>query len=241
MVIVDDTFVQRYWPGQEALGKRIGGAPGGATPQATVIGVVTAVRQADVAEAPRPQVYRHQAQWPLGGTLLVRATGDALALTETVRADVAALDPTAPVWSIPRLDDIVASSLALSRFSTAVLSAFAVVGLALAGLGIYGLVAYDVAQRRREIGVCLALGATGMVIRQTILRRTMGLVVLGAALGLVGSFGIAQALNATFANLTTTDPLAYVVSTGVVLLSGLAGSLGPSVRAGRVDPIEVLR
>lgn len=241
VVVVDTTFAQRYWPGEEAIGKRIGGPPGGTAPQAIVVGVVGAVRQADVAEAPRPQVYRHQAQWPLGGTVLVRAAGDPLDLVDTVRAEVGALEPAAPVWSVRRLDEIVASSLALSRFSTAVLTAFAIIGLALAGLGIYGLVAYDVAQRRREIGVYLTLGATAAAVRSSILRRAMGLVVCGAALGLVGSVALAQALHATFAGLTTSDPVAYAASTAVVCLAGLAGSVVPSVRAGRVDPLEALR
>lgn len=241
VAIVDETFAQRYWPDEDAIGKRLGGAPGSTNPQATVIGVVSAVRQADVAEPPRPQVYRHQAQMPFGGTLLVRAAGDPAALIETVRAEAAGLDPSAPVWSVRPLSDLVASSLALSRFSTAVLSAFALVGLTLAALGIYGLVAYDVAQRRREIGVYLALGATGAFVRHAVLRRAMTLVALGALLGLAGSVALAQALHATFANLTAGDPVAYVVATGVVLLAGLAGSLAPSLRAGRVNPTEALR
>jgi len=241
VVLVDETFAERYWPDQDPIGKRIGGPPGGTNPQATVIGVVTAVRQADVAEAPRPQVYRHQAQMPLGGTLLVRASGDPMALADTIRTEVAALDAGAPVWSIRRLDDIVSSSMALSRFSTAVLSTFAIVGLALAGLGIYGLVAYDVTQRRREIGVRIALGATAATVRRSVLRRAMQLVITGSILGLAGAIAGARALSATFANLTTTDPLAYVVAILVVLLAGFAGSFVPSLRASRVDPIDVLR
>lgn len=241
VVLVDETFVARYWPDQEPIGKRLGPPPGGAAPQATVIGVVGPVRQADVAEAARPQVYRHQAQSPLGGTLLVRASGDPMALAEMIRAEVAALDAGAPVWSIRRLDDIVATSMALARFSTVVLSAFAVVGLALAGLGIYGLMAYDVTQRRREIGVRMALGATAAAVRRAVLRRAMGLVLAGSVLGLAGAIGGARALSATFANLTTTDPFTYMVSMAVVATAGFAGCLVPSVRASRVDPVNVLR
>ncbi len=182
VAVVDETFAARFWPDRDPIGREMQmGVPGPAAPRLRVIGVVGAVRQYEVSEPPRPQIYLSQNQWPLGGTFVVRVDGDPNALAPAVRRLIGEVDAGVPVIAIRPGSDLVRESVAARTFSAFVLTLFAALALGLAGLGLYGLMAYEVSERHREIGVRMALGATAGAVRAEILRRAMAIVLAGSS------------------------------------------------------------
>jgi putative ABC transport system permease protein len=242
VAVVDETFVDRYWPGQDPIGREIRmGPPTANGPRLRVIGVVGAVRHYEMSLPPQPQIYLSQSQWPLGGWFVVRTAGDPLAIAPAVRQAVAEVEPGAPVLRTYPALDLVRDSTASRTFSAFVLTLFASLALGLAALGLYGLMAYDVAERRREIGVRLALGATAGAMRWRVIRRAMTIVLAGSALGLAGAWWLGRALSSLMYGVAPTDPSTWLSALAIMTLAGLAGSLLPSLRASRVAPGEILK
>ena len=158
-----------------------------------------------------------------------------------MRRAVRAADPSLPVQGIAPMSEVVASTTAESLFQTRLLSAFSLLGLLLSAVGVYGLLAYEVAQRRREIGVRMALGAEGRHVVAGVLRRTLAMSGLGVLLGAAGAVALTRLLRSFLFGVTPTDPLTFAAVAFLLVLTGLvAGSL-PSWRAARVDPAAVLR
>ena len=240
-VVVNETLAKQHWPNEDALGKRIRMEWGGML-EAEVIGVVGDVRLVALDQKPRPTLYWAQSQ--IGNnfmTLMLRSEGDAAALTSAVKAEVAKLDPLIPVAKVMRLDDVKARSLTPRRFSMLLLSVFAGVAVVLAAVGIYGVMAYSVSQRTREIGVRMALGAQRGDVLRLVLRQGMALAVIGLAIGLAGGFGLSRYMSTLLFEVSERDPWIF---SGVALLLGLvtlAACLIPARRASGVDPLVALR
>jgi ABC-type antimicrobial peptide transport system permease subunit len=164
-----------------------------------------------------------------------------MALARAVRAEVRALEPAQEIRDLEPLENLVAGETAGVRFTTALLGVFAVVGLALAATGVYGVVAYGVAQRTQEIGIRLAIGArAGDVIRMVVLGGVK-LVALGAAVGIAASFGLTRLIASQLYGVTPTDPAVFVTVTVVLLAVAILACWGPARRATRVDPLIALR
>lgn len=216
------------------------GLPGPNAPRLRVVGLVGAVHQYRLTQEPLPQIYLTQRQWPLGGWFLVRTNGDAAAIAPAVRAAIQEVDPSVPIRSTYPATDLVRESSASETFSAFVLTLFAALALGLAGLGLSGLMAHEVAARRREIGVRLALGATAGDVRRQVLVRALALVLSGSALGLGGAWLLARSLETLAFGVTAADPITYGMAVAVMVAAGLAGSLVPVLRASQVAPVEVL-
>jgi ABC-type antimicrobial peptide transport system permease subunit len=208
------------------------------------VGVVADVKQASPAEAPVDAVYVPTAQWRFADSalwLVVRAEGDAAALAGEVRKAVWSVDKDQPVVRVATMDALVAASAAERRFALVLFEAFGAAALALAGVGIYGVLAGGVAERVREIGVRLALGASRRDVLALVVRDGMRLTLLGAAIGLSGAAAASQALASLLFGVSWLDPVTYFGVVALVLgVAGAACSV-PAWRAARVDPSITLR
>ncbi len=245
--LVDRAFARAAWPGQDPIGKRItGGGMDDYWDQdkwATVVGVVGDVRGRELTEADGPAAYFAAEQRPyrLGrGALVVRLAGPADAVAGAVRGRVHDLDPDVP-FEIEGMDEVVLGSLARRRFTLLLLAAFAVTGLLLAAAGIGSVVSYTVAQRRRELGIRLALGARPGGVRNLVLRGSLGTVAVGIAVGLGASLALGRTLGSLLYGVAPSDPATLGAVAGLLAAVAATAAWLPARRAVRIDPIETLR
>jgi putative ABC transport system permease protein len=257
VAVVSQSLAQRYWPDQDAVGKRfkMGGNPESARPSLTVVGVVGDIRQGALDQAIYPQMYEPVSQFArqfepevakfIGPRdsfyIAVRSTGAPEALSTSVEKTVHQLDPLLAVSQMHTMTERIAATEAPRRFNTAVLTAFATIALLLALLGIYGVLAYAVTERTREIAIRMALGAT----REDVLRRTIRSALLlaaaGIAAGLAASIGLTHLMESMLYGVKPLDGVAITGAVAILLLcAALAGWL-PARRAAGVDPMDALR
>lgn len=242
--VVSQTLAERYWPGEDPIGKRISyGTNEKNEPQwSTVVGVAGDVRQKGLHAEPRPEAYASALQWPSRYmTLIVRSPLDPAALAEAVRREVRAVDPDVPAYEVKTLREVLDGSLAARRFNMALLMIFAAVAVALAGVGLYGVIAYMVNQRTHEIGVRLALGAGRADILRLVVGHGMALAIGGVVLGLAGAFALTRLMASLLTGVAVTDPLTYIFVGLLLSAVALLACYVPGSRAARVDPMAALR
>jgi predicted permease len=245
VVIVSDQMAQRFWPGQDPLGKRLRIARPN-TPWLTVVGVAGNVADArDPGDPPETWYlpYAQQAGAAAAETvhLMVRTRGDAMAAVPFLRRAVARVDPSLATYGVAAMDSYFSLSLRRERLGASAMAAFAGFGLLLAGLGVYAVMAYAVLQRTQEIGLRMALGATRRAIVAFVLRRALGLGLIGLVLGSLAAIALNRLLVGLLPEITPLEPAVIVAATSVLLgCMILAGSL-PAWRAARVDPLVALR
>ncbi len=242
-VIIDQSMAQQWWPGQDALGKRIKWGDFTADePWRTVVGVVADVKHFGLDAATRPEIYMPLAQEASAGlTLVVRTTGDPDALAVGLRAAVHAQDPDLPVSRLLTLQQIVSNSVAGPRFRTILLAAFAGTALLLSLVGLYGVLAFAVAQRRHEFGIRMAVGAARGDVLRMVLRQAVGLVLGGLFMGVPVALLGTRALRGLLFGIGAGDAASFAVAGLSLLLVGLLASWLPARRATRVDPMIALR
>jgi putative ABC transport system permease protein len=247
VIIVNETLARRFWPGEDAIGKRLTiGMPEMHLPWLTVAGVVGDVNQNEPDEELRPHVYEPYLQasgysWIRKMNLAMRTSGDPLALSGAVRGEVSRLDPELPVTKLRTAQQILDNSLAPRRLSMWLLTVFALAALLLAALGIYGVMAYAVARRTREIGIRMALGAQRPNVLRMVLGQGMKLVAAGVAIGLAASLALTRLMTSLLYDVKPTDPLTYAAVATLLILIALAANLAPARRAVSVDPTVALR
>jgi predicted permease len=213
-------------------------------PARTVVGVVDVVKQVSADEPVRWQVYVPQAQMPYPGlTLVARVSGgarDVRSFESMVRREANAVDPLVTIRSLRPMDDVVATSMASQRFNMTVIGVFATLALLLAIVGLYGVLALIVGQRRREIGVRLALGAQPWSVVRMILREGVAMALIGVVLGVGGALGLTRLIASLLYNVSATDALTFGVAVALVMLVALGATYFPARRAARVDPRAAL-
>ncbi|NNM04725.1 MAG: ABC transporter permease, partial [Gemmatimonadetes bacterium] len=249
VVVVNETLADRYWPDESPLGKRISGTsyrwgPLGAVlvSEAEVVGVVKDIRYDGVREDAQPALYFNYHQAPIRRmALTVRSLGDPNALVSSVRQAVANVNQDLPVSNLKAMQDVVSSSLARDRFSTLLLSLFGFVALALAAVGVYGVLAYSVEQRVREVGIRMALGASKEKVRAMVMRDGAIVVGIGLGLGLLGALALAGVISSQLFGVSPRDPLVLVSVLVTLALVGALASGIPAHRATRVNPLEAMR
>jgi putative ABC transport system permease protein len=247
VVVVNEALAHRYWPGGDALGKRLKlGGPTSSEPWMTVIGVAHDVRQFAMESAARPELYVSYLQsgdrgFFLPRDLVLRTAGDPRTQVPTLRAIVRGIDAGMPLSDIRTVRDIVAGSVAQRRYHMLLVLAFASAALALAAVGMYGIVAHAVERRTREIGVRVALGARGADILRAVLRQSALMIVAGTALGVAGGVAVGRVMRDLLFGIDPLDVATFVLVVGTLLLVALVAVLVPVRRALRVDPAEALQ
>jgi putative ABC transport system permease protein len=242
IVIVNETLARRLWPSADPIGQTLL-VPDGMTPAPReVVGVVGDTRHHDLGKDPEPEIYRpaYQAYWPFYG--LVVRTGAAPDIFARSLRDVASrVDSTVPITAVQAFDDLAESTWAWRRSSMALLSIFAGSALLLAFVGVYGVMAYSVSERAREIGLRLALGARPADVARGVLRQTAVVAGIGVAVGLAGSALLAGLLGALLFGVGPIDPSTFAIVTLVMLAASLVASALPAAIAARTDPTIALR
>ncbi len=241
VVIVNDAFASRYYRDESPLGKRIMTSSTTDEPL-TVIGVVGGVRHDSLNAPPVPEVYVPIEQVYVGSTsLVVRTAGDPLALAGAIRDRIRSMDRNVPITDMRTMDDLLSASLHRPRLLLTVMSLFAGLGLLLGLVGIYGVVAYGVQQRVRELGIRAALGADAGRLNRLVVRGGLRYALIGIGIGLPAALALSQALRGFVFGVATTDALSFTLVPAVLLLVALAACWFPARRASRSDPMEVLR
>jgi predicted permease len=244
VVVIDEAAAKLYWPDTDPVGKRLtySDLTSKDIKWRQVIGVVGSIRHGSMAEEPIPHVYTDAMQAAdTEMTFLLRSALPKSALIPEVRAAVKAADPTVPVDRIRTLDEYVADSLAQPRLGGSVLSSFALVALFLTAVGIYGLLAYVVTERRRELAVRMALGANAKTMLRLVLSGGLRLAAFGVLLGVCGALAARKLLGSVLYSVTATNPLAYLGVTVSLLAVAALASYIPALRASRLDPAVALR
>ena len=244
VALVSESLARHYFAGSDPLGQRLtfDRYPTAASVWRTIVGVVADEKYDRLGAPGGDVIYEPFLQSPSGSiTLVVRAAVAPLSILDGLRAQVAALDPAIPLDRPRTLDEVVDHSLARERFLTLLVGLFAAVALALALVGIYGLMAFAVSQRRREIGIRIALGAVGRQVLGLVVGRALALVVIGLALGLVGALLAVRLLRGVLYQVSATDPATFAAVAAVLAATALAASYLPARRAARIDPVETLR
>ena len=243
VLLISETTARRMWPGEDPIGKRvkIGGLD---KPWLTVVGVSGDVRHVGLDVAPEMQMYIPHEQWPFPDSLMIfviRTAGRPAAISSAAQQAIHAIEATQPISRITPLENYVGLSVQGRRFALILIGAFAAIALALSVVGIYGVTAYGVTQRTREIGIRIALGAQRGELLGVLLRQGMGLVAIGVITGILTSLAFTRFLRSLLFQVRPTDPWTFA---GVVLLLvavAAAACSVPARRATRVDPVVALR
>lgn len=248
VAIVNEAFVRRYFPHENALGQRLKPSPPARIwnqqrlTSFEIVGIVRGVKSAGLKSEPEPTYYLPASQAPLPDmTVLARTQSDPATLIPALRHAVWAIDPNQPIANVSTMEKIVADSIAQPRLSMLLMGMFGALALVLAAVGIYGLLSYAVTQRRRELGIRLALGAQARDVLNLILRQGMALAMIGIATGLIGSFALTRVIRSLLFGVTPTDALTFIVVAGVLALVALFACYIPARRATKVDPLVALR
>jgi putative ABC transport system permease protein len=242
VVIVSEAMARSFWPGEDPIGKRLSTALEGAQVKREVVGVVGDVRRASLDAEPRPALYVPFAQNPYPLLFLaVRTKSSPPAMTNPVRAEVLSADPDQPVYDVKDMRQIVGDSSAQTSFSMSLLSIFAGLALALAMVGVYGIVSASVGQRTHEIGIRMALGAQQRHILALVMRQGLLVILIGVVAGLAAAFGLTRVMASLLYQISAADPLTYVAATALLFLVAVLAIYVPARRASKLEPMSSLR
>jgi len=244
--VINEIFAQRHFPGENPLGQRIR-LQGQKRDPLLIVGVVGNVRHFSLGEPPSPEAYVPFLQDPLSDTyqrsmtIVARTKADTGAVAGPLRAALIAQDKSLPVYALKPMTEYLRDSLSRHRFNLILLSVFGVGALALAAVGVYGVISCGVAQRTHEIGIRLALGAGRRDVLKLILSQGLKLVLLGVVIGLGAAFALSRWMETLLFGVRPTDPLTFAGIAAVLLLVSLVACWIPARRATRVDPLVSLR
>jgi putative ABC transport system permease protein len=244
-VVVNQAFVRRYFEKEDPIGKRFTMGMGPVThgPKTwTIVGVIGDTKQQGLASEVMPEATASALQWPrFMMTLVLRTSVDPVSLVSAVWKQVSDLDKNLPVYGVQTMDDVLSAEVASQRFNAGALAGFAGLAVLLAGVGIYGVMAYAVSQRTREMGVRMALGAGQGNVLRMILSQGLRLAAIGVVLGLAASLGLTRLMTGLLFGVKPSDPETFVFVTAALLVVALAACWIPAWRATRVDPVIALR
>ena len=240
VAVINETMAKQYWPGEDPIGKqfRFIGDP---QPR-QVVGIAADSKYNFLGENATPYLYTSLEQtYAPAATVHVRTSGDPAAIMNTVRRELQQLEPTMPLLNVTTLRDVFEQALWAPRMGASLLGIFALLALLLASIGLYGVMAYSVSQRRRELGIRIALGARQQDVRNMVVRQGVLLALAGVVIGLAAAFALARLVTNLLFGVPATDPLTFVVIPIVLLVVAVLATYLPAWRASRVDPVEALR
>jgi putative ABC transport system permease protein len=237
VAVIDEELARRFWPNGDALGGGISwGADG---PWATVVGIVATAQIKDLTEPSKGTFYLPA--YVGISTLVVRTSGDPRPLAGAIRDQVLAVDPSQPVFDVKTMEERIAVTLETRRFAVVLLGIFGGLALVLAAIGLYGVLAFAVSQRTREIGIHMALGARTRDVLLMVIRQGMSLVLIGVVLGVAGAYAVTRTMRSLLFEVGATDPLTFVLVSMLLAIVGFIACYLPARRATKVDPLIALR
>lgn len=242
VAIINQSFARQLFPGREAIGQTL--PKEGSGPATTVVGVVKDSAQMSYDEPARAEIYIPYQQFIFGAflsTIVVRTAGDPLALAETLRKAIWAVDPNEPILKVETMNDVIADSIWRPRFSAWLFSMLGGLALLLTSVGIYGVVAYTTSLRAQEVGIRVALGASPADVVGVILRGSMIPLCTGLAISLAAALLLARLLTSLLYEISPADPATYISAGALLLAIGAAASLRPAWKAATGDPLTALR
>ena len=244
VAVINETLARRFFPNQDPIGKHIrqGWTRDSVKLGGEIIGVVRDTKQFSLGEEVRPEVHYDVDQWPIDGfSVMMRTTRAPATVFSAARDELRRIDRNLPMFDARTLESMVEDSVAEPRFYMMLLGIFAGVALALAAVGIYGVIAYGVAQRRHEIGVRMALGATSLDVSRMVVRQGALLASAGVAFGVAGAFALTRLMASLLFGVSTSDPLTFIVVPAILAAVALLATWLPARRAARVDPTVAMR
>jgi predicted permease len=243
VVVISEALAQKYFPGENPIGQRLKhGGPSLNNPYKEIIGEVADVKYQGLAGETEPIYYESADQYsspPMW--LVVRTAGPAWQWLKAVRAEIRAIDPNVPVARAGSMEDALHESVALPQYRTVVMAIFAFSALALAAVGIFGVLSYSVERRTQEIGVRMALGATPPRVLRMVINQGGRLTGAGVVLGLAGAFALTRVLQKMLFGVSASDTLTFAGAAVVLGAVAIVASLIPAWRAARIDPVTALR
>jgi len=241
VVVINETMAKRFFPGEDPIGKRLHVTMGPLLYR-EIVGIVGDVKHYSLDQETKAQTYEPYAQQPFSGmTLVARTSGDPAGLSAAIRGEVVKIDKELPISNVKTLEQYLSTSIAQQRFSVLLLGIFAAVAMALACVGIYGVLSYSVAQRRREIGVRMALGAARRDVLRLVVGHAMFLTLIGVAIGLGAAFALTRVMSTLLFGVSATDPMTFGLIALLLVAVALLAALVPARRATKVDPMVALR
>ncbi len=242
VLLIDQTAAERYWPHEDPVGKRVELQVGRKQQMRRIVGIVGRVRS-DGLDAPyAPHLFLPARQIAFNSmTVYVRAAASPEALEGPIRREVQEVDPNLPVFGVRSVRSVISDSLASRRFAMQILVFFAATAMLLAAIGIYGVMAYFVSQRVREIGVRMALGAQRGDVVKLVVRQGMSLALIGVVLGLVTSLFLMRLIAGLLFGVSSADPVTLMIFTALLAAVALLANYVPARRAAKVDPMVALR
>jgi putative ABC transport system permease protein len=247
VVVINESAARRYWPNEDPIGQRI--SLGASDDWREIVGIVGDTRHEGLDAETDPAGYlpQHQVFLSLGNgfertmTVVARTSGDAASMTSVLRTAVASIDPQLPIGLVRTMDDLIGDSIAPRRLNFVLVSVFAVVALVLTAAGLYGVMAYVVAQRTREIGVRMALGATRSQVLAMMFRQAGAMTAIGIGLGLAGALFLTRSMQSLLFGVSAADPIVYASVSALLAAVAILAVAVPSSRATRIDPLLALR
>jgi ABC-type antimicrobial peptide transport system permease subunit len=242
VAVINDVMARRFWPGASPIGKRLKMGLRSDKDSFEIVGVVGSTRHNSLADPPEPEIYAPLDQVSNSGMVVVaRAEGDLWKLAELIQRRVYQIDRDQPVFRTFTLADLVRQSGTQTRFYMVLFAVFAVVGLSLSTVGLYGVMAHSVSRRLHEISVRIAVGAKGGDVLRMVVGEGLKLSLLGVALGMLVAYGLVRFLSSLLYDIGARDPLTFSVVPLIVVSVAILASYLPAQRALRVDPVEALR
>jgi putative ABC transport system permease protein len=253
VVIINETLARRYFPNEDPVGKRLamyGRSPGqlanltnfSTSPWMEIVGVVGDIKRLTLEAATVPDIFLPYWQWPMQSpTLIVRTAADPASIGAAIRNEVRAVEKRLPVPSVREMNQLLSDIVAQPRFYTMLASLFGMIALILAAAGIYGVMAYAVAQRTHEIGIRMALGAEVRDVLRLVIGEGMKLTLIGVAVGLLAALALTRLLKGLLFSLSPTDPLTFAAVLALLVVIALAACYIPARRAAKTDPMIALR
>jgi putative ABC transport system permease protein len=245
VAIVNQKMIQQYFPGEDPIGKRVAWSREDQKIWMTIVGVVGDIRGQALNLEEESAIYTPFSQeprfWKTWMNFVVRTNANTDSVIEPIRSSVAAIDKNIPVVQIQTMETLIAASFVDRRFQLLLLGMFAFLAVALASVGVYGVITYSVGRRKQEIGVRMALGAQRGDIFQSVLKQSAFVSFIGILSGLTGIFLLTRLLRSFLFHITPTDPITLTAVTSFLILVTLIASLSPAYRASRTDPVKCLK
>ncbi|HSE37698.1 MAG TPA: ADOP family duplicated permease, partial [Blastocatellia bacterium] len=242
VMVINETLARRFWPGEDPIGKRITMKDWGPPLTGEIIGIAGDVKADGLDSESRPMIYWAYPQFPvIFNSLVARTEGDPLNIVGAIKSQIWSVDPAQPVASVATMEEVLAGSVAPRRFNTLLIGIFAAVALALAAIGIYGVISYAVSQRTHEIGIRVALGAQGSDVLKLVVVQGMALALAGVGLGLGAAVWLTRLMSTLLFGVSPTDAPTFVAVAMLLTAVALAACIVPARRATRVDPMLALR